>query len=326
METLELLDPQDPEHTLDVTSLVESILENPWALLYRQTDKAKDALRAELKAEGVSWEERREPLSKVTYPKPLGDEIERTFEAFRQAHPWVGAELIRPKSIAREIWESYASFNDYVRLYGLHRSEGLLLRYLSQLYKTLTQSVPERHKTEEIYDLEAFFRTLIEHTDSSLLEEWEALVHPEIYLQTKRDAAVARRALRSDTLLRDPKAFAARVRAEMHQLVRALAARDYEEAALCVRQGEEGQPEWPPERFADELEEYYAEYDHIDFTPFARQPELTHVESRGANEWHITQVIVDPERENLWFLEGRIDLRKGKTTESPLFLLDRIDR
>jgi superfamily II DNA/RNA helicase len=324
IETLELLDPQDEEHTLDVVSLVESILENPWALLYRQIDKARDLLRAELKAEGLSWEERKEPLNRVTYPKPLGDEIERTFEAFRQAHPWVGAELIRPKSIAREIWESYVSFNDYVRLYGLHRSEGLLLRYLSQLYKTLNQSVPERHKTEEIYDLEAFFRTLIEHTDSSLLAEWEALVHPEIDLQTERDAAVARRALRSDTLLHDPKAFAARVRAEMHQLLRALAARDYEEAALCVRQGEEGQPGWPAERFENELEPYYSEYDHIDFTPFARQPDLTRVESKGSNEWQISQVIVDPERENHWFLEGRIELGKGKSTESPLLLLDRI--
>ena len=324
VETLERLDPEDPEHPLDVITLAESILENPWAVLYRQSDAAKDRLRAELKAEGLSWEERRERLDKVSYPKPLEEEIEAAFAEFRRAHPWVGSASIRPKSIAREIFETYAGFNDYVLRYGLQRSEGLLLRYLSQLYKTLSQTVPAREKTDEIHDLEAFFRTMVEHTDSSLLEEWESLVHPEIRLQEAEAAAIARRALRQDTLLANPQAFAARVRAEMHQLVRAIAARDFEEACRCVRQGSGDEPVWDTERFEEELGAFFERHGKMDFSAVARQAHLTVIEERGPRQWRITQVLVDPEQDNQWCLEGRIELGKGKSTESPLLLLDRI--
>ena len=324
VETLERLDPEDPEHPLDVITLAESILENPWAVLYRQTDAAKDRLRSDLKAEGLSWEERKERLDKVTYPKPLEEQIEAAFAEFRRAHPWVGTASIRPKSIAREIFETYAGFNDYVRLYGLQRSEGLLLRYLSQFYKTLSQTVPAREKTDELHDIEAFFRTMVEHTDSSLLKEWESLVHPEIRLQESDAAALARRALRQDTLLASPKAFAARVRAEMHQLVRALAAKDFEEACRCVRQGSGDEPVWDAERFSIELEPFFESHAKIDFSAAARQAHLTVIEERSPRHWRISQVLIDPEQENQWCLEGRIELGKGKSTESPLLLLDRI--
>ena len=173
----------------DLVTLVESILENPDIVLRKQVDKLKGELVAQLKAEGVEYEARMEKLEEVTHPKPLSDFIYGTFNRFRGKHPWVGGEDIKPKSIGREMFEGYMSFADYVKRYGLQRSEGVLLRYLSQLYKTLDQTVPEPAKTEGVWDALGFFRALVEQTDSSLLEEWQGLLHPEVLVRAKERKA-----------------------------------------------------------------------------------------------------------------------------------------
>ncbi len=144
----------------------------------------------------MDYEQRMERLDEVTHPKPLSDFIYGTFNRFRGEHPWVGGQDIRPKSIGREMLEGYMSFADYVKRYGLQRSEGVLLRYLSQLYKTLNQSVPELSKNEPVLDALGFFRTLLEHTDTSLLEEWESLLHPELRAAARR----AKRKTATETL------------------------------------------------------------------------------------------------------------------------------
>src|SRR4029079_9877585 len=203
----------------DVLTLVEAVLEDPDVVLYRQIDKLRQELIARLKADGVPYEERMERLDEVVPPQPLADFLHGSFQAFKENHPWVGQREIRPKSIGREMFEGYMSFADYVKHYNLQRSEGVLLRYLSQLYKTLDQTVPERAKTEGVWDTLGFFRTLIQHTDTSLLEEWESLLHPELRLLRAQERQKAREALWIQDLLADPKVFAARVRAEMHLLV-----------------------------------------------------------------------------------------------------------
>ncbi len=322
VETIEQLAREDPEYGLHLLTLAEAIMENPTAVLYRQSDKARDEVRMELKAQGLSWEERKEHLDRVSWPKPDEEFIRERFAHFRRAHPWVAGETIRPKSIAREMFETYAGFNDYVRRYGLQRSEGVLLRYLSQLYKTLAQSVPQNSKEEVLFDIEAFLRTTLEHTDSSLIEEWEGLLHPELRLARQEEAEMMRKALRDDQLLRDPKAFAARVRAELHQLVRALSNRDYEDAILCLRQGEISEP-WSGESLASALEPFFAEHSRIDFTARARQAHLTRIEKTDPRSWRVTQVLADPDEETLWCLEGKVDLG-GRSAESPLFELERI--
>ncbi len=322
VEALALLDRESPAYAPDLVGLVEAILEDPQVVLYRQVDRLKADLVARLKAEGVPYEERMERLDEVTHPKPNADFIYSTFDHFRQQHPWVGGETIRPKSIGREMFEGYMSFDQYVRLYGLQRSEGVLLRYLSQLYKTLGMSVPETAKTAEVYEIEGFFRTLIEHTDTSLLEEWESLLHPELLLQRAEERAAARRAFRVYELFHDPKAFAARVRAEMLQLVRALAAGDYEEAVSCVRPDPDDP--WTPDRFEAALAPYREEYGEILFTPEARQAHRTVIEKTGERTWDVSQVLVDPAGDDLWALQGTIDFTVGTGFEGPLVRLRRI--
>jgi superfamily II RNA helicase len=321
VEALEVLDPEDPEYALDVITLIEAILENPKAVLYRQVDKAKGDLIAKLKAEGVPYEERMEKLDSVTYPKPSLDFIEQTFDSFRRIHPWVRGEDIHPKSIGREIFENYHSFVDYVRIYGIQRSEGVLLRHLSQLYKTLSHTVPERAKTEPVYDVIGFFATMIQHTDTSLLEEWENLLHPELEFDQEKQEA-ARRELRAYELLHDPKALPARIRAETYQLVRSLAEGDYEEAALTVWQ--DSDDAWPPERLAETLSPFLAEYEELVFNHEARKSQNTRIEQTSPRTWDVTQVLVDPEGDNLWYIDAAVDLRTPESFEGPLLRLRRI--
>jgi hypothetical protein len=267
------------------------------------------ALVVEALAAGVEYEERMAELEKVSYPKPLADFIYDTFNEFSALHPWVGQENIRPKSVVRDMVERYAAFNDYVKEYGLQRSEGVLLRYLTQAYKLLVQTVPDTAKTDEVHDVIGYLRAMFEHVDTSLLQEWERMLHPPA---VEGEAAPAG----PRDLSADPRAFAARVRAEMHALVRALAERDWEDAAVGTRLDPDDP--WPPERFAQAMAEYYAEYPTLRFDHGARFPKYTRIEPIADQRWRVQQVLVDPEEDNLWHIDGEIDLRGDGFPEGPL--------
>jgi superfamily II RNA helicase len=178
LDTIRLLDHEDPEYALDLLTLVESILENPDAILRKQLDRIKSEKIAELKLSGVEYDDRMAELEKLEYPKPNRDFIYDTFNDFAALHPWVGMDNIRPKSIAREMYENFQSFADYIRDYDLHKSEGILLRYLSDVYKVLIQTVPEAAKNESVYSVEVYLRALLKQIDSSLLDEWERMRNP----------------------------------------------------------------------------------------------------------------------------------------------------
>lgn len=175
VSTLELLDPRNPDYALDLLSLVEAILEDPGIVLRRQAAKLRDELAARLKAKRVPFEERMERLREVTHPRPLVDLIEPTFDQFRRSHPWVRGDSIRPKRVGREVYEDSLSFNEFIRRYELQRSEGVVLRYLSRLFKVLSRGVPDRFKTDAVFDQLGYFHALLTRVDSSLLSEWERL-------------------------------------------------------------------------------------------------------------------------------------------------------
>ncbi|HOX44363.1 MAG TPA: DUF3516 domain-containing protein [Myxococcota bacterium] len=282
------LDPAVESWPLDVLSLVEAVLEDPRVLLLRQVDRLKGELIARLKAEGVEYEERMARLEEVEHPKPLAEFIYQTFEAFSAYHPWVGQDAIRPKSIARELVERCMTFNEYVNEYGLERSEGLLLRHLGQAYRTAVQSVPEGLWTEAFEDVLAFLHGVVRRTDSSLLEEWELLVRGPVDrpapLEPEARPAPPRQ------LTDDPRAFAARVRNELHVLVGALARRDWEGAAALVRQTE--RHAWSPERLRDALAPLLAEHAGLDVTPRARQPRLTAIHQERPGLWVVSHSLI----------------------------------
>src|SRR5690606_15729933 len=128
------------------------------------------------------------------------------------------------------------------RRYGLQRSEGVLLRYLSQFHNTLVQSIPESARDDELWDAIGFFRAMLARVDSSLVEEWEEILRPGA-VRPDRPAPPPR----PYDLARHPRALAARIRGELHQLVRALAARDWEAAVASVQANPEDP--WDEARF-----------------------------------------------------------------------------
>jgi hypothetical protein len=325
VEAIEGLDSANPEHALDLLSLVESVLEDPTIVLRRQVDKLKTELINRLKAEGVSYDERMNRLDEVTHPQPIADYIHAAFDHFRRDHPWVGGDAVRPKSVAREMIEDYLGFTDYVRRYGLQRFEGVLLRYLSQVYKTLDQNVPDQVKTEAVLDVVAFLRAMLERIDTSLIEEWESLRHPELLLEGVPDAKTAHRVLAAQELRGDPAALASRLRAELHQLVASLARRDWEEAAACVRRAaDEPSALIEPDDFSVALEPFFAEYEEFVFDHRARLAEHTQITPEGDHRWKVVQVLLDPSDENLWCIEGTVDLSDDVNVEGPLIAVTRI--
>ena len=304
LDTLPGLDPQSPTHALDVLTLVESILENPDAVLWKQLDRVKGERIAQMKADGMDYEQRMAELENVEWPKPCRDFIYETFNAFADRHPWVGTENIRPKSIAREMYETLASFSEYVRDLGLERSEGVLLRYLADAHRTLEQTVPPAFRTEEVEDIATHLRALLRQTDSSLLEEWESLRDPSGAPRPRANAADVERAARK-RLADDPRALIGRARMEMHRLVKLLASRRYEEAAAALHDPERG---WTAARLSAEMEPYWAEHASIVTTPEARRPHLTTLRNEPDGAVRVVQRLLDPKGDDDWAIEGRIDL------------------
>ena len=346
-DTLPRLERASESYPRDVLTLVESILENPQAVLYAQLDRAKGIAIAEMKARGMDYNDRMNELDKVEYPKPLREFVYQTFNAFADKHPWVGAENIRPKSIAREMFETYASFNEYVRDYSIQRSEGQLLRYLTDAYKTLVQSVPEEARDEELLEIIEYLRLIVRGVDSSLLDEWERMMDPGSARPRPpaADPAPARPVDERELFRRDPKRRTARVRSELHTLLAALARKEWEEASRAS-----GSPvDWPPARLQEELEPYFAAHARIDQAPRARRPDRTVLSEESPGVFRAQQrfgpppralqqheaVAADPDaaaqaeaREEAedadWTLECRVDLGAERVAGAPLIELVRI--
>ena len=307
IDTLPSLDHESPDYPFDVLTLCEAIVEDPEAILRRQVDKLKTEKLEEMRAAGIEYAERMEKLDQIEHPKPLREFLYDSFNAFAAAHPWVEQENVRPKSIAREMFERYLSFADYVREYGLQRSEGLLLRHLSQVWKVLAQTVPENAKTEAVAEMEDYFRELIRGIDSSLLEEWERLRNPDFVLA----AAGADKPARPATfdLTRDAAAFRRLVRTAILGVLQDVAARDWESAAVRLATGEagaavEGLPATPAAR---QLEAAFAPYfdarGRFRLDPEGRSTKHTHWsgdDQPGAAEWEVAQVLIDSADQNDW--------------------------
>ncbi len=309
VEVVEVLDRDAPDYALDVLTLVEATLENPGAVLRRQLDTLKTRALDAMKAAGIEYEERMAKLEKIDNPKPQVELIYGTFETFKKHHPWVGSENVRPKSIARDMYELGLSFNEYVKEYGLRRSEGVLLRYLSEAYKAMVQNVPEAAKTDEVYDLTEWLGGVVRSVDSSLLDEWEAMRDP-----TKVTVAPTTREPEGEDITRSPRGFTVLVRNATWRVVQALARRDYVRAASLV------DGDWSPERWAEAMGPYWDMHDRILVDPVARSPRNTLIE-QGPGTWRVRQVLADPEDHLEWSLAFAVPLEASRDRGEPVLRL-----
>lgn len=310
VETLRELDPSAPAYPLEAISLVEAILEDPRPVLQAKLARARRDLIARLKAEGVPYEERLARLDELELERPLEELLDATFPGFVERHPWLSREHIRPKSVAREIFENYWSFSGYVRHYGMSRYEGVLLRYLSQVGATLWRGLPPEARTEELLEAMAFFRGMVARVDSSLLEEWES----------------RREGRPGEAAAAPPPAPAslepARVRAELLRLVRALAEGDFEEAISCLRPG--GSVDWDAEALRAAVAEFESSVAPIRFEARVRHRDSSSLRRLGPRRIAFQQVLPDAEGEDLGCLQGVAELAPEDPPEAPVLVLHRI--
>lgn len=303
VEAIEALDPESEDYALDAISLVEATLEDPKVILLRQLDKKKGERLAELKAAGVEYDERMAELDKIQIEQPNLEFILGTFEIFRDHHPWVGGEYVHPKSIVREMLERTFGFVDYIKEYGLARSEGLLLRYVSQAYKAIVQSIPETAKTEALYDLTEELGAVVRMVDSSLIDEWERLQNPEPVAEPGAEETSP------PDVTSDRRKFTAMIRNGCYRLLRALVLGRFEDAAA-------EHPEWSPERFAEAMVLYREDHEELRMDPAARSPRNTLIEE-SPEAWTVRQVLVDPDEQNDWSFVARVDLERARTDGRP---------
>jgi len=328
LEAIPLIDPEAETHALDVLTLVESILENPELILRKQLDKVKGQAIVEMKAEGLDYDQRMEKLEQLEYPKPLRDFVYGTFSAFADKHPWVGEEDIRPKSIAREMFEGFRSFADYIQEYDLERAEGLLLRHLNSVYKVLSQTVPDGAKTDTLREMELYLRDMLRQVDSSLLEEWERMQDPG-YVPLGAGKAEMRppRPEEPPDVTRDTKAFTAAIRTRVFAFLRAWSIVQ-DEAALELLDAavDEGGEAWTPARLRSAREAYRVEHaGGLRLDPEARNLRHTHVRpAEGGGPWRVQQMLVDAEDHNDWVVEIEVDLHSSRAAGAPVVQLIRI--
>jgi superfamily II RNA helicase len=325
LETIPLLDPQSPSFALDLLTLVESILENPEIVLRRQLDKIKGKAVAEMKANGLDYDQRMEELEKLEYPKPLRDFIYETFNAFADRHPWVGEENIRPKSIAREMFENFRSFAEYVLDYDLERVEGLLLRHLASVFKVLSQTVPDGVKTDDVREMEIYLRTLVRQVDSSLAEEWERMRDPAYQpLGAASQLAMEQRpsgtASAEQDVTTDSKAFTAAIRTRIFTFLRAWSIRDDDRAlAVLERTLEPSEQPWTAGRLREAREAYLAGHERLRLDPEARNIRHTYVQPLDDRQvWRVQQMLVDPQMDNDWVAEFEVDLARSRAAREPV--------
>ena len=294
LAAVELLDRQSDTYALDVLSIIESTLDNPSQVLYAQESRAKGEAVTQMKADGIQYEERMALLEAISWPKPLADLLSTALEAYGRGHPWVADYTLAPKSVARDLYERAMTFNDFTGYYQLARSEGVVLRYLSDAFKALRQTVPEDAKTDELYDLTEWLGTLVRQVDSSLLDEWEQLRHPE--------SAVAVEALDDapPPVTANRRAFVVLVRNAMFRRVELAALRRY--AALA-----DLDDDWSPMRWEEALAPYFAEHDCIGTGRAARAAAMVEV-SEGPGRWTVRQLLDDPSGFHEWAVVATVDL------------------
>ncbi len=326
LDTIPLVDPQSPDYALVLLTLVESILEDPDIILRKQLDKVKDQRMAEMRMEGLDYNQRMDELEKLEHPKPNREFVYSTFNNFTAKHPWVGQENIRLKSIAREMFESFRTFSDYIRDYELQRAEGVLLRHLNNVFKTLTQTVPDAAKNDQLREMELYLGTMIRQVDSSLLDEWEKMRDPKYLRAERAEVRPPGAEEAAQDITRDVKAFTAAIRIRIFYFLRGLVIGDLDQAIghLSSPQDLDGQP-WTAERLRQALQAYSVEHKAINLDPNARNARHTYVlPSDDKKTWRVQQMLVDPEEHNDWVAEFVVDLEESRKLAEPSLRLRRI--
>ena len=298
LAALELLDRESETYSMDVVSLVEATLEDPYQILRAQERAARDEAMSRMKADGVEYEERIDRLQEVTYPKPLEELVTAAFAQYCEKVPWANDYEPRPKSVLRDMLETASDFKGYIQRCGIARAEGVLLRYLSEAYRALDRTLPLDARDERLHDVIAWLGLVVRSVDSSLVDEWarsgelsdEALAPPPAPDEVVRD----RRAV--TLLVRN--ALFARVRLAAHNDVRSLGELDADWG-------------WRMPRWKAALDAYFEEHEEILIDADARSTSffmLDEATEKSNHTWHVRQTFNDSEGDRDFGIDAQVDL------------------
>lgn len=323
LAALTLLDPEADGFELDAVSVVEATLERPRQVLNMQEKKEKTEALARMKADGLEYNERMRELDDVTWPMPLRELLEQAFETYRSSAPWVAEHELTPKSVVRDMFERAMTFGQYVQFYSLTRSEGVLLRYLTDAYRALRQTVPIELRTDALEDIIEWLGETIRQTDNSLLDEWEKLARgEESPMGTSQDSLAELMEQQAPAITQNVRAFRIMVRNAMFQRVELFA--QEKDKTLGALDGGTG---WDRDRWADALDDYFNEYEDIYTDAQSRGPALIRINESPAGRdgfWTVQQVFDDPDGNHDYGMNARIDLAASDADGFPVVLMDNV--
>ena len=292
---------RSPTYALDMISVLESTLDDPRPVLSAQQFQARGEAVAAMKSEGIEYDQRMELLEEISWPKPLDELLQAAFATYRASQPWVGDFELSPKSVVRDLYERAMTFNDYIGYYKLARSEGLVLRYLSDAYRAARQTIPDDAKTEDLLDLIEWLGELVRQVDSSLIDEWEELVNPTVPLELGGPVLPPKPL----GVTSNERAFRTLVRNELFRRVQLAALEDYE--ALGELDAAAG---FSADRWADAMDAYFTEHNALGTGPDARGPAMLVID-RAPGEWAVRQIFDDPAGDHDWGISATVSLAES---------------
>lgn len=314
LAALELLDPESETYTFDLISMVEATLEDPKQVLRAQERQARDAAMAAMKADGVEYEERLERLQDITYPKPLEDLLDAAFAQYCTKVPWAADYELSPKSVLRDMLESAADFKGYIQKLGIARSEGILLRYLAEAFRSLDRTVPLEKRNDQLNDIISWLGFVVRSVDSSLVDEWAAAGEDSAF-----DAAPPSGA---DVVVADRRGMALLVRNALFRRVNLAARERADELGELDEAWGMGEIRWRRalEAFFEAHEELLVDGDarSTAFFTIDESDELKPA-AEGGHVWHVHQIFHDSDGDHDFGIMADVDLDATQEESEAVF-------
>ena len=314
LAALELLDPESETYTFDLISMVEATLEDPKQVLRAQERQARDAAMAAMKADGVEYEERLERLQDITYPKPLEDLLDAAFTQYCTKVPWAADYELSPKSVLRDMLESAADFKGYIQKLGIARSEGILLRYLAEAFRSLDRTVPLEKRNDQLNDIISWLGFVVRSVDSSLVDEWAAAGEDSAF-----DAAPPSGA---DVVVADRRGMTLLVRNALFRRVSLAARERADELGELDEAWGMGELRWRRalEAFFEAHEELLVDGDarSTAFFTIDESDELKPA-AEGGHVWHVHQIFHDSDGDHDFGIMADVDLDATQEESEAVF-------
>ncbi len=233
----------------------------------------------------------------VTYPKPLEDLLDAAFDKYCQEVPWAN-DFSSPQERPARYAGNRERLQGLLQTLGIARSEGILLRYLAEAYRSLDRTVPIEKRDERLRDIISWLGFVVRSVDSSLVDEWERAA--------ARQPSTRRRQAGHDEVVADRRGCTLLVRNALFRRV-TLAAREHD------RDLGELDDDWGMSeiRWQKALDAYHEQHEEILTDGDARSAAMFSIDEsdeKTAHVWHVHQIFADEDGDHDFGIMGDVDL------------------